>query len=61
MSETQAGPTQEWQHESLACCMAQESSEEEGDKGKDEKIMAEEEVQVAAKEKLKEVNLGSGS
>ena len=41
--------------------MAQESSEEEGDKGKDEKIMAEEEVQVAAKEKLKEVDLGFGS
>ena len=55
------GPTQEWQHESLAHCVEQESSGEEGNIGKDEKIMAEKEVQVVAKEKLKEVDLGSGS
>ena len=61
MSEIQAGPTQEWQHESLACCMAQEGSGEESNEEKDEKIMAEKEVQVIAEEELEEVDLGFGS
>ena len=41
--------------------MAQESSKEEGNEEKDEKIMVEKEVQVASKEELKEVDQGSGS
>jgi len=41
--------------------VAQESSREESNKEKDEKIVAEKEVQVVAKEELKEVDLGSGS
>ena len=61
MSEIQVGPTQEWQHENLACCVAQKSSGEDRNKEKDEKIVAEKEVQVMAKEELKEVDLGSGS
>ena len=35
----QAGPTQGWQHESLACCAAQESLEKEEEK--DEEVVAE--------------------
>ena len=41
--------------------MAQESSGEESNKKKDEKIMAEKEVQVIAEEELEEVDLGFGS
>ena len=50
-SEIRAGPTQEWQHRSLACCIAQESLKKEEEK--DEEVMAEEE--------LEEVDLGSSS
>ena len=31
-SEMQVGPTQEWQHKSLACCVAQESLGKEEEK-----------------------------
>ena len=41
--------------------MAQESSEEESNKEKDEKIVTKNEVQVVAEEELEEVNLGFGS
>ena len=41
--------------------MAQESSGEESNKEKDEKIVVEKEVQVVAEEELEEVDLGSGS
>ena len=41
--------------------MAQEGSGEESNGEKDEKIVAEKEVQVVAKEELKEVGLGFGS
>ena len=61
MSEIQVGPTQEWQHESLVCCVAQESSGEEDNKEKDEKIVVEKEVQGVAEEELEEVDLGFGS
>ena len=60
-SEIQASPTQVGQRKSLACCVAQESSWEESNKEKDEKIVAKKEVQVVAEEELKEVDLGSGS
>ena len=39
--------------------MAQESSGEESNEEKDEEVVAEKDVQVTAKEKLEEVNLGS--
>ena len=45
------GPTQEWQHGSLACCIAQESLKKEEEK----------DAQVVAEEQLEEVDLGSGS
>ena len=38
-SEMQAGPTQEWQHRSLACCVAQENLEK--GKEEDEEVVAE--------------------
>lgn len=60
-SEIQVGPTQKWQHKSLAHCMAQESLVEESNKEKDEKIVVEKEVQVMAEEELEEVDLRSGS
>ena len=41
--------------------MAQESSGEESNKEKDEKIVVEKEVQVMAEEELEKVDLGSGS
>lgn len=41
------------------CCVAQEGSEEEGDTEIEKKIVAEEETQVTAKEKLEEINLGT--
>ena len=41
--------------------MAQESSGEESNKEKDEKIVAKKEVQVMAEEELEEVDLGFGS
>ena len=47
----QAGPTQECQHESLVCCIAQESLKREEEK----------DAQVMAEEELEEVDLGSGS
>ena len=58
-SEMRAGPTQECQHGSLACCIAQESSKREEEK--DEEVMVEKDAQVVAKEELEEVELGSGS
>ena len=58
-SEIQAGPTQEWQHGSLECCVAQESLGKEEEKN--EEVMAEKDAQVVAKEELEEVDLGSGS
>ena len=58
-SEMQAGPTQECQHESLVCCIAQESLKREEEK--DEEVMTEKDVQVMAEEELEEVDLGSGS
>ena len=61
MSEIQAGPKQEWQHKSLVCCVAQESSEEESNEEKDEEVMVEKDVQVVVEEKLEEINLGSDS
>ena len=39
--EMQESPKQEWQHKSMVCCMAQEGSEEETSKEKDEEFMAE--------------------
>ena len=53
------GPTQEWQHGSLACCIAQESLKREEEK--DEEVMTEKDAQVVAEEQLEEVDLGSGS
>ena len=50
MSKIQAGPTQDWQHKSLACYVAQEGSGEESNEEKYEKIVAKKEVQVVAKE-----------
>ena len=41
--------------------MAQESLEEEGNKEKDEEVMAKKDVQVMAEEELVEVNMGSDS
>ena len=55
----QAGPTQECQHESLVCCIAQESLKREEEK--DEEVMTEKDAQVMAEEELEEVDLGSGS
>ena len=57
----QAGPKQEWQHKSSVCCMARESSKEEGNEKKDEEVMVEKGVQVEAKEELEEVNLWTNS
>ena len=58
-SEMQAGPTQEGQHGSLACCVTQESLEKEEEK--DEEVAAEKNTQVVAEEELEEVDLGSNS
>ena len=58
-SEIRAGPTQEWQHGSLACCIAQESLKKEEEK--DEEVMVEKDAQVMAEEELEEVDLGSSS
>ena len=55
----QAGPTQEWQHESFVCCATQETLEKEEEK--DEEVVAEKDAQVMAKEELEEVDLGYGS
>ena len=59
MSEMQAGPTQGWQHGSLACYVAQENLEK--GKEKDEELMAEKDAQVVVEEELEEVDLGFGS
>ena len=53
------GPTQECQHGSLACCIAQESLKREEEK--DEEVITENDAQVVAKEELEEVDLGFGS
>ena len=58
-SEMQVGPTKEWQHRSLACCVAQENLE--NGKEKDEEVVAEKDTQVVAEEELEEVDLGSDS
>ena len=55
----QAGPTQEWQHGSLAYCAAQESFEKEEEKS--EEVVVEKDAQVVAEEELEEVDLRSGS
>ena len=55
----QTGPTQGWQHKSLACYTTQESLEKE--KEKDEEVVAEKDAQVVAEEGLEEVDLGSSS
>ena len=55
----QVGPTQEWQHGSLACYAAQESLEKE--EKKDEEVVAEKDAHVVAEEELEEVDLGFGS
>ena len=57
----QAGPRQEWQHKSMVSCMAQEGSEEETSKEKDEEFVVEKDAQVVAEEKLEEINLGFNS
>ena len=54
-----AGPTQECQHESLVCYIAQENLKREGEK--DEEVMTENDAQVVAEEELEEVDLGFGS
>ena len=53
----QASPTQEWQHGSLVCFVAQESLGKEEEK--DGEVVAEKEAQVVIEEELEEVNLGS--
>ena len=58
-SEMQAGPTQEGQHGSLACCVAQDSLGKEEEK--DGEVAIEKDTQVVAKGELEEVNLGSDS
>ena len=54
-----ASPTQEFQHGSLVCCIAQESLKREEET--DEEVMAEKDAHVVAEEELEEINLGSGS
>ena len=44
MSEVQAGPRQERQHKSLACCVAQESSKEGSNEEKNEEVVAKNDV-----------------
>ena len=53
------GPTQEWQHGSLACYTAQESLEKE--EKKDEEVVAEKDAHIVAEEELEQVDLGFGS
>ena len=55
----QVGPTQGWQHESLACCAIQESLEK-GEEN-DEEVVAEKDTQVVVEEELEKVDLGSSS
>ena len=55
----QVGPTKEWQHRSLACCVAQENLEK--GKEKNEEVVVEKDAQVVIEEELEEVHLGSGS
>ena len=43
----------------MVCCVAQERSEEEINKDKEEEIAIEKDVQVIAEEKLEEINLRS--
>ena len=57
--DTQRGPRQGPQHESLVCYIAQENLEEESDTEKEEEITVEKGTQVTAKEKLEEVDLGT--
>ena len=59
MSEMHLGLTQKGQHESLACCVAEESLGEEEEK--DGEVAAEKDTQVVAEEELEEVDLGSDS
>ena len=58
-SEMQAGPTQEWQHRSLACYVTQENLGKEEEK--DGEVVAEKDAQVVAEEELEEVDLGFDS
>lgn len=55
----QGGPRGEPQHRSLICCMAQKDSEEESYMKDEERTTAKKEVQVSAKEKLEEIDLGT--
>ena len=55
----QVGPAQKGQHKSLACCVVEGSLGKE--KGKDEAVTTERDIQVMAEEELKEVDLGSDS
>ena len=41
-----------WQHKSLVCCVAQESSKEGSNEEKNEEVVAKNDVQVVAEEKL---------
>ena len=59
MSEMQAGPTQEWQHQSLACCVTQENLGKGEEKN--EEVVAEKDAHVMVEEELEEVDLGFGS
>ena len=53
------GPTQECQHGSLACCIAQESLKREEEK--DEEVITEKDAQGVVEEELEEIDLGSSS
>ena len=55
----QVGPTQKGQHKSLACFVVEGSLRKE--KGKDEAVTAERDIQVMVEEELEEVDLGSDS
>ena len=59
MSEMQVGPTQEWQHGSLECCVTQESLGKEEEK--DGEVVVDKDAQVVVEKELEEVDLGSGS
>ena len=55
----QVGPTQEWLHGSLMCCVAQENLGK-GEEN-DEEVVTEKVAQIVEEEELEEVVLGSDS
>ena len=55
----QGGPRQGPQHKSLVCCVTQESSKEEINIEKEERITTENDTKVVVEEGLKEVDLGT--